>query len=99
MTQETKYKQHECARLQFSPPFQCGQDQLRSILDCYSSNPQGHWPVKPKLLAPLEHYQACGRILGFHPGHETVGEYLLTSLNILDSTTRSLLEIILKEIK
>ncbi len=85
---------HEDTSLKFKPPLYCDVQELDSVLDCYSSRPQGHWPVRPKLVAPLKNYEACKKVLEAHPKYETVGEYLLATIHSADPAA-SLLELML----
>lgn len=73
-------------RLRFSRPLECDIHELLSVLDCYSADPQGFWPgSKPKLQAPLSHYQNCKQTLDqlWKEGerYTTVGEYLLSTVD------------------
>lgn len=86
------HHQYQDTKLRFSHPLQCDRAQFDQLLDCYSGMPQGHWPIRPKLVAPLEHYEACHKVLEAHPEYETVGEYLLAALRAVDPTVSSLLE-------
>jgi hypothetical protein len=66
--------------LRFKHPFHCDMQELESVLDCYSACPEGFWPVRPELAAPLSHYEGCKAALDIlsHRGKEyaTIGEYL-----------------------
>lgn len=81
--------------LRFKLPLYCDVQELDSVLDCYSSRPQGHWPARPKLVAPLKHYEACKKVLEAHPKYETVGEYLLATIHSAVPAAASLLELML----
>ncbi len=95
MQHELGHHQHVDTKLRFSPPLQCDRIQFYQLLDCYSGDPQGHWPVRPKLVAPLAQYEACHKVLEAHPEYETVGEYLLATVRAADPTASSLLEVML----
>lgn len=97
---------HEDTSLKFKPPLYCEVQELDSVLDCYSSRPQGHWPTRPKLVAPLSHYEACRRALEKlpetaegEPAYLTVGDYLLATLRQVGSEAISDLELVLVEEK
>lgn len=84
-------------KLRFAHPLQCDEAQLYSALDCYSGHGEGHWPVRPRLVAPLEQYEACHKVLEAHPKYKTVGEYLLATVRAVDPAASSLLEVMLAQ--
>ena len=47
----------------FGSPLESTMYQLELVLDCYSANPEGPWPERPMLKAPIEQYDACLDIL------------------------------------
>ena len=81
--------------LEFKRPLEMNHHELRSILDCYSIQPIGNWPVQPKLMAPLSYYQACyDATMHLQLREEqTVGEYILPLIK--DDTVRGLLQKVL----
>lgn len=80
MQQGLRHRLYLDTRLRFDKPLRCDLTALESVVDCYSSGPEGFWPVKPKLAAPIERYEACLKLLRQHPEYETVHE-LITSVS------------------